>query len=695
MEFLLEISTEEMPPSHAEGALIQLRDSLAAELVAQNLGDDKKSYGKIQTYGTCRRLIIHGDFVPGQMDREAEILGPPKSIAFSQEGDPTPAAYGFAKSQGKDVKELVVIKTEKGEYACLKKIQKGKSTPEVLKNILPRLISRISFPKMMKWGESSLLFSRPIKNIFCLWEGRPLSFKVGDISSSDYTTGHRLFFPQKIKVRSFNEYTSQLKRHRVEINPESRKKRIERLMGKKLEPLEAQYYLDEELLNKVSWDVEYPYVFMGEFPEKYLKLPLDILSTAMKTGQSLFSVVKGRKQLPVFLGISDGCRDEKSLVKKGNERVLKARLDDASFFWNQDIKISLEERTKDLSRIVFQEKLGTYEEKTSRLKKITGYLAGKLSANSEKEHVVAAARLCKVDLLTEMVREFPSLQGKAGGLYAKREGYDALVWKAIYEHYQPVSQNGSVPSTLTGAILSLSDKLDTIVGMIGIGVTISGSSDPFGLRRGAQGVCACIIEKKLDFSFVRLLDRIIAIYSDRLNISRDKIKSICLELFKGRLQYIYKNFGFRYDIVNAALGAGLENIYHTYRRVQALDGLKQSSQFENLILIAKRVNNILRGKPLYRVHSELFVQKEERELYTTYKIIKDNVLPFIAKGEFAKTQRMVLKIGSSVNDYFDHVLVMEEDARIRRNRLAVLQAISKLMLQIADYSKVVIEGQTG
>ena len=495
-----------------------------------------------------------------------------------------------------------------------------------------------------------------------------------------------------MKVKSFSEYVSLLKKKKVIVNQDEREEKILNQIERKLAPLEAQLLPDEQLLEQLSYDVEQPYVFLGKFPEEYLKLPLEVLSTAMKEGQNLLSVVKGKKQLAYFVGVADAFKDARGLIRKGNERVLIARLEDARFFWEQDRKIKLKKRAKGLDRIIFQEELGTYEDKALRLKKIVTYLARKLDVENEKRQLIQAAELCKVDLLTEMVKEFSSLQGRAGGLYAREEGYPSLVCKAIYEHYQPVSLDDESPPTLAGAILSISDKLDSTVGTIGIGIQVTGSKDPFGLRRNAQGICKIILEKKLSFSFSRLLDKMLGIHGDKLKVSVEEIKNYCLGFFSDRLQYIFEKQGYRYDLIKAALGAGIDNIYYSGLRIKALDSLKESPKFEPLILISKRVNNILRDQPLYRINPELVREKEERELYTTLFIIKENVLSLISKGDFSQAQRILFRIRSSIDNFFDHVLVMDENLRIRRNRLALLQEISKLFLRMADYSQVVIEG---
>jgi glycyl-tRNA synthetase beta chain len=687
VEFLLEINTEEMPASHILAALSQLEVKLREELASAQVG-----VSKLKTYGTCRRLIITGQFDARQKDRAEQLIGPPKAVAFKDDGTPSEAAAGFARSQGVKVDKLEIIQTEKGEYLGLTKVVKGKPTKDKLAEVLPRIIGGLSFPKMMRWGTNPMRFSRPVKNILCLFGQKQLDFSLSGISSTDFTTGHRIYSPKRIKVKKFVQYRDDLKKAKVIIDPERRKRMILDQAERQLEPLEAHLFQDDSLLEKLTYDIEYPYVFVGSFPEDYLSLPIEVLSTAMRVGQSLFSVVKGRKQLPYFLGVADAFKDDKSKIREGNARVLKARLEDAKFFWEQDVKTSLKKKAKDLAQIVFQEKLGSYKDKVERLKKITAYLAVKLEVGNEKKELVETAELCKVDLLTEMVREFPSLQGCMGGLYAREEGYPRQIWKGIYEHYLPQSLDEDSPSSLEGSILSIVDKMDTIVGVLGIGVEVTGSKDPFGLRRKTQGVCKIILDKKMNFSFSRLLDKVIAVYGDKLEKEKKELKPDIIEFFRNRLQHIFENRGYRYDLVNAALATGMENIYFIFLKLRALDSLKDSPQFEPLILIARRVKNIHRDLPKYKVNSELFFEKEERELYTTFCIIRDNVLPLSARGDFKSAQKIIFRIRSTINTFFDKILVMTEDKQARRNRIALLQEISKLFDLIADYSKIVIEG---
>lgn len=687
MEFLLEILTEEMPAAHVKEGLFQLEEKIAQELKAADV-----NIHKIKTQGTCRRLVAIGDFAPYQKDKEEEVIGPPFKIAFSPDGKPSAAAKGFARAQGVGVDHLQLIKKNKREYLGLRKIEKGKPTRQVLLEIIPPIISSLSFPKMMRWSEVSFRFSRPIQNILCLFNREALSFSVGGISTSDYTLGHKICSPKEIKTRSYSDYKKCLKENKVVIEEDERQKIILNQMEKELEPLEAQFLPDKKLMEKVIYDVEHPYVILGSFPEEYLTLPIEILSTALKEGQNLFSVVKGKRQLPHFLAVADNYKDPKALIKKGNERVLIARLEDAKFFWDQDSKSPLKKRNSDLSRIIFQEKLGSYEDKIKRLKQIVSYLVYKVDEKKIKKDAIQAAELSKADLLTEMVREFPSLQGQVGGLYAKEEGYSSAVWKAIYEHYKPVSLEDESPQNLTGAILSIADKLDSVVGAVGAGIEVTGSKDPFGLRRNAHGVCKVILDQKLSFSLSHLVDKVLKVYGDNLGKSKEEIKKYCLTFFANRLQYMYEREGYQYDLAKAALGAGADNIYYSFIRLKALDNLKNSAHFEPMILIAKRVNNILRNQPSYRINPDLFFEKAEKDLYTTFSIIRKNVLPLISNGDFLRAQRFIFRMRSTIDNFFDNVLVMTEEKRIRRNRLALLHSISKLFLKVADYSQVVVEG---
>jgi len=690
MEFLLEINVEEMPLAHVRSALSDMSEKLKKEAASARI-----SCERLRSYSTTRRLILTADLDPGQADRDELITGPPKAAAFAADGSPTPAALGFARSKGVDVSVLQVITTEKGEYVGVRKAVKGRRTSDLLGEILPTIITSLSFPKPMRWGTGSLRFSRPIRGLLCLLGGEIVPFSLDGIASGNRTTGHKLHAPETIEVRSFEEYRSRLSELHVMVDAEERKASILSQIAALVTPLKAEMYPDPALLDKLANDVESPFVVMGSFPDSFLQLPLEVLSTAMREGQKLFSVVKGGKQLPMFLGVADVVADARGFIRTGHERVLKARLADARFFWEQDLKTGFQKSAPRLKQVLFQEKLGSYDDKAKRLEKLTAYLCGKIENCKKAAELRQAASLCKVDLVTDMVREFPSLQGTMGGLYAKAEGLPQPVVRAIAEHYLPAGADDPSPASLEGAILSLADRIDSIVGVVGVGVQTSGSSDPFGLRRNALGVCKIILDKKLSLPFNRLLEKSIAFHGDKLKLPKAEILDRLREFFSGRLRYLLEREGIRYDLINAALAAGLDNPYHAALRARALDALKDGPQFEPMILMAKRVNHILAGQTTPAVNPSYFVEKAERELSATSGIIVDNVAPMIAKGDFLQAQKIVFRLQPILDVFFESVMVMAEEAKLRKNRLALLQAIRKTMLQIADYAQVVVEGEKG
>ncbi len=688
MEFLLELLTEELPAAHIRAAREQLEAGFRREL-----GEARIEVRSLRTLATPRRLIVTGDLAEGQADREEIVTGPPLAVAKGPDGALTPAGKGFARSQGVEESRLETVRTPKGEYLGFKRLSKGTPTSDILAAAVPRVLGALTFPKMMRWAASPLRFSRPVHGLLCLFGGAPVAASFAGLAAGDETVGHRIAAPGRTKVTDFASYRDALAGHCVVIDPDDRLRMILEQSAAALAPLKARVHPDPGLLDDLVLNVEHPLVVFGTFPEEFLSLPLEVLSTAMREGQKVFSVVRDKKQLPHFLAVADAPADAKGLIRRGNERVLRARLEDARFFWDQDRKVPLADRAEGLKNVLFQEKLGTYEDKTQRLKKIVGYLCDRVGAPEEREAAVEAAALCKADLLTAMVNEFSGLQGRMGGLYAEAEGLPAAVHQAVYEHYQPASLEDASPSTTAGALLSIADKMDSIVGGIGVGLQVSGSSDPFGLRRNAHGVCKVVLDRKLRFSFPLLLDRVLAIYGDRLTLARPEAKAACLDFFAGRLRFILEKKGFRYDLVAAALGPGVDQILDVQSRVEALDALKASPQFEPFILMVKRINNIIKGLPAAKVNPDLFVEKEERELFSTLSIVGSNAQPMIARGDFARAQGIIFKLQPVLNTFFDKVLVMAEDKKVRQNRLGLLQSISKILLGMADYSQIVVEGE--
>ena len=686
-EFLLEIYTEEMPPSHVKLGLEQLKN-----LFDKYLRENRIEFSEVKTYGTPRRLIVFIEEISKkQAEGEEKVLGPPKSIAFDEKGKPTPAAKGFARSHGVKIKQLKIFQTEKGEYVGYVKKLKGKPTEEVLSQIIPQIIRSLTFPKSMKWGNYNIKFSRPIRNILCIMNGKLIEFELENLKSTDFSFGHKTYSFQKFTVNSFRKYNELLLRNFVIIDEEQRKSIILKNINDKLSDIGVELKKDDDLLEKIVYSIEYPYVFVGSFPEKYLNLPLEVTSTALKEGQKLFSVIKGEKPVPYFVGVADAPEDPKDCIKTGNERVLIARLEDAEFFWNEDRKKPMKERVKDLKKIIFHEKLGNYFEKKERIKSLVEFLVNQLKLPRIKNFVLEAAELAKVDLTTEMVKEFPNLQGKIGGLYLKEEGYPEEVWLAVYEHYQPVNPEDKSPVTLTGALISIADKIDSLVGAIGIGLEVTGSKDPFGLRRLAYGICKTIIDNSLSFSFFELIDNAINLYGEKIVLPVEKIRNSILEFFKNRLKMYFQALNYRYDLINASLEPGIDDVYASYLKLEALNKIKDSKNFKPLIITSKRVNNIIQKQPEFSLEVSLLKEKEEKQLYDIFKTVENEILPLIKSGEFEKAHEVIVSLRPFIDNFFDKVLVMVEDKKLRQNRIALLQKISKLFSQLADFSKIVEE----
>ena len=686
-EFLLEIYTEEMPSSHVKFGLEQLKS-----LFDKHLKENRVEFSEIKTYGTPRRLIVYIEEISKkQAEGEEQILGPPKSAAFDDKGKPTPAAEGFARSHGIKVKQLKIFQTERGEYIGYIKKLKGKPTEEVLSQIIPQIIKSLTFPKSMKWGNYNIKFSRPIRNILCIMNGKLIEFELENLKSTDFSFGHKTYSFQKFTVNSFKKYNELLLKNFVIIDQEQRKSIILKNINDKLSDIGAELKKDDDLLERIVYSVEYPYVFVGSFPEKYLNLPLEVTSTALKEGQNLFSVIKEGKPIPYFVGVADIPEDPKGYIKTGNERVLIARLEDAEFFWNEDRKKPMKERVNDLKKIIFHEKLGNYFEKKERIKSLVEFLVNELKLSRIKNFVLEAAELAKVDLTTEMVKEFPNLQGKIGGLYLKEEGYPEEVWLAVYEHYQPLSTEDKSPVTITGALLSISDKIDSLVGSIGIGLEATGSKDPFGLKRLAIGVCKTIIDNSLSFSLHKFVNKAIELYGNKILLSPDKTEDFVLKILENRIKMHLQSLDYRYDLINASLGAGIENIFYAYLKLDALNRLKESKNFKPLIIASKRVNNIIQNQPEFPLKVNLLKEKEEKELYDIFKTVESEASPFIKSGEFEKAYEVIVNLRPFIDNFFDKVLVMTEDKKLRENRIALLQKISKLFFQLADFSKIVEE----
>lgn len=693
-ELILEIGTEEIPALFLEKAREDLGNILSGEL-----RDKGVEFEEMEIFYTPRRLSARvSGLQRKQRDRTTENFGPPKRIAFDEDGKPTKAAVGFARSQGVDVEELVIAKRDNGEFLCVRKTVKGKKTSSVLREILPGVISSVPFRKSMRWGDGKLTFARPIRWIAALYDDKPVKFSVENIKSSDRSFGHRFTSPKPFRVTSWGNYLKTLEKNNVVADPEKRKEIIRRNTEAAAKKIGGTIKEDPELLETVVNLVEHPTVLVGEFEEKYLRLPEEVLISVMKNHQKYFPVYseKTGKLLPRFIFVCGTPVKDKQVIIRGNERVIRARLNDAEFFFSEDTKKSLSAYTEDLESMVFLSDIGTYRGKVERMR----MLAADIFASPDLER---AAELSKSDLATQMVFEFAELQGVMGKYYSLTSKEKKTVGNAIEEQYMPLTRTGELPRTKTGALLSIVDKTDNICSCFIADLAPTGSSDPYALRRQTLGIIRIAIEKKLDISLSTLLERGIRLVLDSMDaqkardgkLSEEELKVNILAFFSERFRNLMTESGYERNVVESVISAGFDNPLDAYRRINALGKFAKRKDFEALATGFKRVFNIAKTRPSSPLDKKLFKQKEEKDLHRAFTKTQTAVLKKLADSEKAARQSDYLKalesiktLSAPIDRFFDAVMVMDKNKKIRDNRLALLNEIKDLFFMIADFSKI-------
>ena len=681
-KFLFELGLEEIPADMISPALGQMCQSFE-----KRLEEARIDYGSIRPFASPRRLAFLVEDLPDhQPEREEVVLGPSQSVAYDEQKKATRAVEGFARKGGVAVADLEVLETPKGNYVGYRKKIPGKSLFEVLQEVLPQVLTSISWPKNMYWRESRFRFIRPLRWCLALLNDEILPFEFEGLQAGNTTRGHRFLGEPEIQVLQVDDYLGQLRQNYVLADIEERRAKIAAEM-EEVTPKGLHISSDPHLLETVVHLNEYPTLICGSFSKEFLKLPQEVLTTVMRHHQKYFSVVNEAEGIePYFLTVMNTRGDPKGKVRKGHEEVLRARLEDAAFFWKTDRKRRLEERLEDLDLILFQEKLGTYRAKTQRLQTLCSGL-------SEDPHLNTAALLCKTDLTSDMVREFAGLQGVMGGLYAREEDYPEEVWKAIYEHYEPVSLEDDSPSTKLGALLSIADKLDTVVGCFAIDIVPTGSSDPFALRRQAQGLVKVLLDHKLDYSLSHLVE--LAEKNFPAETKDKEVREQVLSFLKGRVRYIFQEKGIPYDVLNAVLAVEIHGVYDAYQRAQSLSGIRTDEDFEALAIAYKRTKNILSKQSieLSAVSQESLIDPEELALFRAYSDIKPKVDNNLETGDYVAALKQIAGLRKTVDQFFDKVLVMTDEEKLRKNRLRLLHDIFQLFLRIADISEIVQENQ--
>lgn len=697
MELLFEIGTEEIPPSYVRPALEDLKEGIRTSLEGAGIG-----FSEIRTFATPRRLVlIVKGLAERAEDRHETVFGPPADRAYDESGKPTKAATGFAASQGVDVGDLRTAKKGKGDYVCIDKVDKGGLTVDQFPGLVQSLLSAgIRFPKTMKWEAEGVRFARPVRWLAYVVDDRPGTDSSGEpltwagLTAGDTTRGHRFLGSGPIKITSLEQYLADLDRNFVIVDHEKRKQMIKERIDKAAESAGGHVVEDEELLERVTFTVEYPLAVVGSFSPKFLEMPKEVVVTALREHQDFFSVADGEGSImPHFVAVANIDQDREGKIREGNERVLKARLDDAHFYWEQDLKDGLETMAERLAGVTWQEKLGNLAEKSGRVGRLAERLMG-LTGLGDEDRIGRAARLFKADLTSEMVREkeFSSLQGLMGKEYALASGEDEEVAAAIYEHYLPRFAGDRLPETPTGQILALADKLDSIVGCFGVGLIPTGSEDPYALRRQAVGVARILIEKEMSLQVDDVISFSIGLYRDRLLEDPSKLSTDVLFFVKERLRNVFLDNGYTPDSIESVLWSGSEDFDRMHQRLRAISQFRGDPRFGTLITVFKRAFNICVsagriGPEVEDPDKGLFRDDAESRLYEAYQETQSKYKELIERQDFKEALAALLELAGPINVFFDEVMVMVEDEGLKQNRLNLLGKITGLFLEIADFSK--------
>ncbi len=677
---LLEIGTEEIPARFIPSALEQIKERASEALQKQGIG-----LKSIQSFGTPRRLILRIDGLSEtQQKRTKKVYGPPKKIAFDSSGLPTKAAEGFARSQGVDVSVLKIEETEKGEYVYVETEEGGTPTVELLPDILRELILSIQFPKTMRWADKEIRFARPVHWIVALLDSRVVNLSIDGINSDRKSRGHRFLSPQEFLVENAEIFFDEIKRRYVIYDQNERKGMIWSSVKALAQSINGEPLRDDELLEEVNFLVEYPRAVLCHFPEEYLSLPKELLITVMKDHQKYFAVLdRSGRLLNSFIVISNTSESNDEAVRRGAERVIKARFEDARFYYEEDIKRRLIDRIEELKGVTYHEKLGTLFDKVQRIKEIACGLGERLKADINK--IERAALLSKADLVTGVVREFPELQGVMGMYYCVEHGEDPEVSKAVYEHYLPTHAKDSIPETETGTILSLSDRIDTIVSFFSIGLKPTGSEDPFGLRRAAMGIISILLKKRYPLS----IEEIISFAVETAGIGeKHALREEVSSFFIQRLEPFFISEGYPYDVVQAVLEGILKRpLAETKAILEALMEFRNSEMYNPLLVALKRVYNILKDLPTGEPKKELMSHPSEERLYSTAVAVADESKRLLEKGEYLHCLQEFTRLIDPINEFFDNVLVMDKDEDLKNNRLSILGLIRTTVSGLADMSK--------
>lgn len=680
---LLEIGTEEVPAHVMPGILSQLKEN-----AAKTFEELRIEYKNIKTLGTPRRsaLLVEG-LAEQQADLSKENRGPAVNIAFDADGNPTKAAQGFARGQGVKPEELVT----KDGYVYAMVHEKGGQTVDLLGDTLKGLVDGLNFPNNMHWADLDYKFIRPLRWLVALYGQDVIDFKVANVKSGRTSRGHRFLSEGDFEIANAEDYVEACRKASIIVDQNERCEMIRQQIAEVAAANGGQAEVNEDLLEEVLYLVEYPTALCGKFDEKYLALPAEAVITPMRDHQRYFPVLKDGQLLPLFITIRNGGKEHLETVQHGNERVLRARLEDAQFFFDEDRKKTLEQHGEKLKTVVFQDGLGTIYDKALRLEALAGYIADAIGANEQdKKDAVRAAKLAKADLVTGMVTEFTELQGVMGREYALLDGETKAVAQAIDEHYMPRFAGDSQPASVAGRIVSLADKIDTIVGTFSRGLIPTGSQDPFALRRQALGIVNMLKEAQYHISLSQLVAKAMELLKIADAGQQAKLQNDVADFMKLRLKNVLADAGIRYDVVDAVF-VTVDDIYGVFLRAQAVnEAVKQD--MEKTIQAFVRTGNIARKAEDVQaaVETGLLAEQVEKDLYKAYEAASAKVEKEIAAQDYAGAIATLSQLAAPIDAFFDGVMVMDKDEKIKNNRLGLLKLVDNLICQVADFSKIVL-----
>jgi len=711
-DFLLEIGCEEIPARMIAAASHELRERVVALLSRERL-----SGCEVTHFDTPRRLaILASGIAASQADVVEQVTGPSVNVAY-KDGQPTPAAHAFARKAGVDVTQLEKITTPKGEYLAAKITKKGRGTSEILAELLPKELATIYWPKNMYWRKPNERFVRPVRWLVAMLDGETIPVEFDGIQAGKHSRGHRILTTGAVTIpRAGSSYVDSLRAAKV-LGRGEREHQIRKALDAATRTIPgARWREDKALLDTVVNLTEFPSAILGSVDPQFLVLPEEVLVTVMRDHQKYFALEDGvGKLLPYFLAVLNTDSDPQGLIRHGNERVLRARFNDARFFWETDQKKSLLERLELLRNVTFQKDLGSYYEKTQRVQRLCSWLSEILKQNGTAVRpgvIHKAACLAKTDLTTELVKEFTELQGIVGGLYARVQQLDETLPEAtrlaiadtIYDHYKPESTEDDVPRSIEGAVLSIGDKSDTIAGMFALGLVPSGSKDPFALRRQANAIVKVIAEKKLPLRLNELMCDARAGYqrseAEKKFVDDDKYSETIAMFFRERLEFYLRDVrGYNYDVVKAVLGADAEDVVDVVQRAEAVKRVLHMPEFQAIGAACKRIRNILKQaeekgiKVAAKFEDLSDSAPEEKNLAAYVEVNGPKVDEFRKKKEYSDALKLLSTAREPVDAFFDKVMVMVEDERVRANRLALLRTLLKEFSTIADFSEIVTEGK--